>query len=67
MNIIKRLLCRHEHKTCVTNFYGDMINRISLRKVYRSAWRCEDCGKIIYSEKLEPSCKVVNWDYEWPS
>nr|DAZ41203.1 MAG TPA: MqsA [Caudoviricetes sp.] len=42
-----------------------MINVVSNhRHIYRSAWECENCGKIIYSEKLEPTCKITNWTLE---
>lgn len=60
--IIKRLRCKHTNQECMSNFYGDFINIISVKKVYRSAWVCKDCGKVIYSEYLEPSCKITNFN-----
>ena len=61
--LFKRLTCNHQNKECLTNFGGDMINIVSTyKKIYRSAWECHECGKIIYSEKLEPTCNVTNWN-----
>ena len=58
--LFQRLRCKH-----LNNFGGDMINVVSNhRHIYRSAWECENCGKIIYSEKLEPTCKITNWTLE---
>ena len=66
MNVFKRLFCKHQNKTCLTNFHGDVIHWVSYgNKIIRSAWTCKDCGKIIYSEYLEPSCNVINWNLTW--
>ena len=47
----------------MTNFYGDFIDIVSThKKIIRSAWRCKDCGKVIYKEILGEDCKVINWD-----
>ena len=63
--LFQRLRCKHLNKKCLTNFGGDMINVvINHRHIYCSAWECENCGKIIYSEKLEPTCKITNWTLE---
>lgn len=64
MGIIKRFKCKHLNKECLSNFYGDFINVISTnpKKIYRSAWVCKDCGKVIYSEYLEPSCTITNYN-----
>lgn len=35
MKIIKRILCKHENLDFVRNIYGDEINRISLKYIYR--------------------------------
>lgn len=61
IKFVKRLNCKHTNQKCITNFYGDAINMISTKKIYRSAWECKDCGEILYSEYLEPTCKVINW------
>lgn len=62
LRLIKRMRCKHQDLKCITNFYGDMINVISThKKIYRSAWVCKDCGRIICKERLEPSCKVINY------
>lgn len=59
---LKQLFCRHKELHCLTNIYGDYINIISTRsKIYRSIRQCTKCGKIIYSEKLDKTCKIVNW------
>ena len=52
MKIFKKLLCKHKF-VFNRNIYGDEINRISLRKIYRSKWVCSDCGKVKYKESLE--------------
>lgn len=60
--LFQRLRCKHLNQECITNFGGDMINLVSSHHhIYRSAWRCRDCGEIIYNEKLEPTCKITNW------
>lgn len=59
MNIIKRLICKHDYVT-ISNFYGDYINYISLSKVYRSRQRCMHCGKSRLSENLDINCSIVN-------
>lgn len=55
---IKRLLCKHEEKECITNFVGEW------EKIYkcRSMWRCKKCGKIIYSDKYNFECEYTNYD-----
>lgn len=50
--MFKRLFCKHKNMTFVRNIYGDEINRISLKHIYRSEWRCNDCGKIVYKGQL---------------
>jgi hypothetical protein len=56
----KRLHCEHEFKT-KTNLYGDAIDTFGTgKKVIRSIKTCTKCGKIIYSEFLDPNCKAVN-------
>ena len=58
IKIIKRILCKHENQSTITNFYGDAINAFGCR-----SWRrCNDCGKIIKSEYLDKECDRVN---EW--
>lgn len=59
MNIIKRLLCKHDYVT-ISNFYGDYINYISLSKIYRSRQQCMYCGKTKLSEYLDAKCSVIN-------
>lgn len=49
---IKQLFCKHNNIEFVRNIYGDEINKISTSHIYRSAWRCKYCGKILYSGYL---------------
>lgn len=59
---LRQLFCLHKHKECITNIYGDMVNLLSTKhKIYRSVWKCKDCGKIFYESSLCNSCKVSNW------
>lgn len=51
MKILKRLFCKHSF-VFDRNIYGDEINRISLSKIYRSKWKCSECGKIKYKGEL---------------
>jgi len=51
MNIFKILFCKHEF-VFNRNIYGDEINRISLREIYRSKWVCLGCGKVKYKGEL---------------
>jgi len=60
-NIIKRLFCRHTDKICISNIYGDFINIMSSpKKITRSIWKCNSCGKYLYESKLDPTCKRIN-------
>lgn len=53
MKLFKRLFCKHEYKW-LRNMHGDEINIISTsKKIYRSVWACEKCGKVQYKEQLE--------------
>ena len=47
-----KLFCKHKNQKWVRNIYGDEVNRISTCKIYRSEWRCADCGKVIYRHEL---------------
>lgn len=49
---IKHFFCKHNNIEFVRNIYGDEINKISTSHIYRSAWRCKYCGKILYSGYL---------------
>lgn len=53
----KRLFCKHKTMTCITNIYGDCINYYGCRSI----WECKRCGKRFRSDKLEPSCEVINF------
>ena len=55
--MFKKLFCKHKKKTCITNIYGDVRNHMNCCSV----WKGERCNKIFLSDKLEPSCKVVNF------
>lgn len=55
--MFKKLFCKHKEKFCVTNIHGDFINYLACRSV----WECKECGKRFFSNKLEPSCDVVNF------
>lgn len=60
--IIKRISCKHNNQECLTNVYGDYITCLSSgKKIYRSIWKCSDCGKIIMSEILNEKCEYKNW------
>ena len=42
IKIVKRILCKHENQSTITNFHGDAINTFGCR-----SWRrCNECGKI---------------------
>jgi len=59
MNILKRLKCNHEYET-ISNYYGDYINYVSLRHIYRRSAKCKNCGKIKYFSDLDYTCKIIN-------
>jgi hypothetical protein len=48
---LKSLFCIHEYQF-ERNIFGDEINKISTKKIYRSEWRCQKCEKLKYKEKL---------------
>lgn len=62
-NKIKQLFCKHDYVT-ITNFYGDMINNMSIssKKIIRSVQQCRKCKKIHKSEKIDKNCHIVNFD-----
>lgn len=62
VNVLKQFLCRHKNKKCITNLNGDMCNINNKRNMtYRSIWKCEQCGKIIYMPYECDTCDIVNW------
>lgn len=50
--MLKQLFCKHKNQRFIRNIYGDEINRISTKKIFRSEWKCSDCGKVIYHSEL---------------
>ena len=50
--LVKQMLCKHKDQQFVRNIYGDEINRISTKHIYRSEFRCKTCGKLIYHQGL---------------
>ena len=50
--MLKRLFCKHKDQKFIRNIYGDEINRISTKKIFRSEWKCNECGKTIYHSEL---------------
>lgn len=54
---IKRLKCKHNNLTTITNIYGDAINYYNCRSIKL----CKDCGKLIRSNELDDKCNVVNF------
>lgn len=57
IKFIKRLRCKHENLTTISNFYGDAINYFGCR----SMKQCDDCGKIIKSDCIDKDCKKCNF------
>lgn len=45
---IKQFFCKHNNIEFIRNIYGDEINYVNARSV----WRCKYCGKILYSGYL---------------
>lgn len=47
------IFCKHKNLKFIRNIHGDEINYISpIKMIYRSEWKCKDCGKIIYKGEL---------------
>lgn len=46
------MFCKHKNLKFIRNIYGDEINYISLKMIYRSEWKCKDCGRIVYKGEL---------------
>lgn len=57
--LLKRLICKHNNQSTITNISGDMINRIDARSIRE----CKDCGKLIFSRYLDEECDKVNYFY----
>lgn len=51
-HIYRCFFCKHQDLIFIRNIYGDEINRISTKKVYRSLWYCKKCHKEIYKQEL---------------
>lgn len=45
---IKQFFCKHNNIEFIRNIYGDEINYVNARSV----WKCKYCGKILYSGYL---------------
>lgn len=50
--MVKQLFCKHKSQKFIRNIYGDEINRISTKKIFRSEWKCKNCGKTFYRSEL---------------
>ena len=48
--LIIQALCKHKnhYQTFVRDIYGDEINLLDARSI----WKCDCCGRVIYSDKL---------------
>lgn len=52
-DIFYRIKCKHNDLEFYKNIYGDNINGYSSGvPIYRSIWRCKNCGKLILRENL---------------
>ncbi len=49
---LTRFLCKHRRTQWIRNIYGDEINHVSLRAIYRSWWQCTDCGELLLRKEL---------------
>jgi len=58
---LKRIFCRHKNQTFYRNIYGDEINWVSLRKLYRSWWICDRCGQLIAHQHLHEDGDPIHW------
>lgn len=48
INFLKRLFCRHHKLSFHCNIYGDEINMLNCR----SLWKCKRCGHLVKGEQL---------------
>lgn len=48
MGIFKMIFCRHKTEEFIRNIYGDEVNRMG----GRSLWKCKRCGKYIVKDEL---------------
>ena len=49
--MFKHLFCKHKDLEFLGNIYGDLIDIFSTSKhINRSAWKCKNCGKIVFKE-----------------
>ena len=54
-NPLKKLFCNHNTKLIfIRNIYGDEINQLNARSI----WRCSDCNKLIYKNILYDTGKI---------
>lgn len=62
MNIFKliyrRITCKHKIKITLTNLHGDAINQFNGK---RAVTQCVSCGKIIFTDALDPNCDTINF------
>lgn len=47
--VLKRLFCNHKKLKFIRNIYGDEVN---IKNGTRSIWKCENCGKLIFKDKI---------------
>lgn len=64
--MFKQLFCKHKDLEFLGNVYGDLIYQVStLKKINRSAWRCKNCGRLIFKECFGDENHESYNDYLW--
>lgn len=45
LKALRKITCKHDYYF-FRNIYGGEINKVSLKVVYRSWWKCRKCGRV---------------------
>ncbi len=56
----KKWTCSHGRQKFVENIYGDEINTANARSI----WKCEDCGQLIFKNKLHELIEKIDRHFE---
>lgn len=59
---VKQIFCNHTCQKCLTIIDSNYLYYlVSNRKIDKTVWECQRCGKIIYKQFKESPLSIINW------
>ena len=59
---VMQIFCNHTNQKCITILDGDYINNLNDgKRIRKSTWICERCGKLIYKPFIDSECSTAGW------